>query len=124
MTEKKGDFEYYFWSEFEDDILRIAEIIRKIGLKYKNIYGPKRGGLVPAVCLSHKLDDLPVITDEKEITEDTLIVDDIADYGKTLQKFVGKNFIITLFFHQHCSFVPCVWMREKTEKFIHFPWEK
>jgi uncharacterized protein len=59
--------------------------------KYKNIYGIPRGGLVPAVMLSHKT-GIP-LTDK--ITKDTLLVDEICDSGKTRQKY--KNDMLVLF---------------------------
>ena len=74
------------WSEIE----RLVEVLSfKIQSYYgediNSIYGCPRGGLIPAVMLSHKL-GLPLIIDESKITEWTLIVDDICDTGETFRK--------------------------------------
>ena len=50
--------------------------------KYANIAGIPRGGLIPAVMLSHKM-NLPVIPIESA-TDSTIIIDDICDTGNTL----------------------------------------
>ena len=126
---KKDEWEYYTWQEFERDIEIIAEKIKEKGWEFENIYGQPRGGLVPAVCFSHRL-GIPLILNKDQITEKTLIVDDIADTGKTLYPLkinylliYLKLVIITLFYHRQSIFMPDIWLREKKEKWIHFPWE-
>ncbi len=115
--------EYYTWQEFAEDVEKIIQLIKESGREFKNIYGPLRGGLVLGVCLSHRL-GIPLILDESEITARTLIVDDIADTGKTLFIYAYRgNFIITLFYKRHGLYVPDIWLCEKKEKYIHFPWE-
>lgn len=108
----------YSWQEFDNDIREIVYQIRATGKKFDGIWGPPRGGLVPAVVLSHAL-DLPILLWP---TANTLVADDIADTGATLHSF-GRNFIVTLFYHRQSTVVPDIWMREKTDKFIDFPWE-
>ena len=73
-----------------------------------------------AVILSHAL-PLPFLT---EPTERSLIVDDIADSCRTLERFKGKNFIVTPYYHQQSLVVPDIWLREKKDAWIVFPWEK
>src|SRR3989338_5221739 len=123
MTKTKH--QYYSWQKFKKDAPIIAKKIKKSGRKFKNIYGPPRGGLTLAVKLSHLLGDLPILMNKRRINADTLIVDDIADGGKTLLKYAKKGyFIVTIFYKRHCKFVPNVWIREKREREIDFPWEK
>ena len=55
-------------------------------IKCENIYGIPRGGSIIAVYLSHIL-RLPVVVNKQDITEKTLIVDDICDTGRTLKKY-------------------------------------
>ena len=115
--------ENYTWQEFAEDVDKIVQLIRESGRIFKNIYGPPRGGLVLAVCLSHQL-GIPMILDESEITAKTLVVDDIADTGETLFIYAYHgNFIATLFYKRHCLYIPDIWLREKTKKYIRFPWE-
>jgi len=99
----------------------IAITIRENSLKYnvKNIYGVPRGGWIPAVHLSHLL-DLPI---SLYPTKDSLIVDDIADKGNTLSIFSGRNPIATIYYHRQSLVKPDIWVYEKKDKWIQFPWE-
>ena len=121
--------ENYTWQEFAEDVEKIVRLIKESGRQFKNVYGPPRGGLVPGVCLSHRL-GIPLILNAEWITEDTLVVDDIADTGETLYPLKIyyllsslKLTIITLFYHRQSIFMPDIWLREKKDKWIHFPWE-
>lgn len=69
---------------------QLADKIMMRGREYKNIYPIPKNGLYVAVEMS-KLLNLPVITDEQEITDETLIVDDIIDSGRTIKRFGQKN---------------------------------
>ncbi len=113
--------EYYTWKKFERDVQIIAKKLRKMGKKFDGVWGPPRGGLPLAVVLSHEL-NLPFLNKPK--SSKTLIVDDISDTGKTLHKFLGKNFIATLFYHSQSITPPNLWIRKKGDRWIIFPWEK
>ena len=78
---------YIDWVEIDSLIFQLLYRIRTSELKFKNIYGLPRGGLIPAVMLSHRL-EIPLV--KGDIGPDTLIVDDICDSGETLDKFVKK----------------------------------
>ena len=78
---------YIDWVEIDSLIFRLIYQIKESGLKFKNIYGVPRGGLIPTVILSHKL-NLPLV--KGDIGPDTLIIDDICDSGETLDKLVKK----------------------------------
>lgn len=77
----------YTQTQFNRDIDQLAIAVSVYAVK--DIYGIPRGGLIPAVCLAHKT-NLPLITDPKKITEQTLIVDDIVDSGKTITSLYKK----------------------------------
>ncbi|MEK9183905.1 MAG: phosphoribosyltransferase [Patescibacteria group bacterium] len=111
---------HYTWEQFDADTKKIVKLIKKTGKKFDGVWGPPRGGLVSAVMLSHAL-NIPLLS---KPTLNTLIVDDIADTGKTLKTYKGKNFIVTSFYHQQSAVVPDIWIREKKEQWIVFPWEK
>ncbi len=122
----RGNKEFYEWADFEKDSQLLAGRIKESGQKFTRIYGIPRGGLMPAVCLSHLL-SLPLITDTNKITPWTLVVDDIVDTGKTLllfkRKIPFKNLpIASLYYYKKSVIVPQFWIREKT-KWVIFPWE-
>ena len=111
---------FYTWKNFESDVKKLTSALKH--KKFDGIWGPARGGLPIAVCLSHAL-DLPFL--EKSKSEKTLIVDDIADTGKTLEPFFKKGHTIaTIFYHHQSRFEPHIWLREKKDEWIVFPWEK
>lgn len=108
---------YYTWQEFDDDV---KEIVSKIeDRSFDGIWAPPRGGLPLAVMFSHAL-GYPMLL---KPTEETLICDDIADTGRTLDQYKDKHFIVTLFYHRNSIVTPDIWMREKTDGHIVFPWE-
>jgi len=84
-----------------------------------SIYGVPRGGMVVAVELSHLL-SLPIVEKPKKTT---LIVDDICDSGKTLEKYCRKNYITAvLYYNKNAIIRPTMWALTKHE-FVKFPWE-
>src|SRR3989338_9674448 len=97
----------YTWRQFDQDIHRIARRAQKLNKKFDGVWGPPRGGLPLAVCLSHTL-CLPLLN---KPTAKTLIVDDIADSGKTLARFARSHFVATLFYHPQSIIVPNIWLQ-------------
>lgn len=105
-------------------------------LQFSCIHAISRGGLVPGVYLSHLL-ELPFYVLEpplraiKPIKTNhcsgvALVVDDIADTGKTLMPLECARddfFIFTVFYHKQSKIVPDFWHYEKTNYWIVFPWE-
>ena len=85
---------------------------------FESIYAIPRGGLVLGVYLSHRL-GLPMV---EKPTKRCIICDDIADTGKTVEPY--KNyFIVTLYYHKQSTVEPDIWIYEKTDAWIKFPWE-
>lgn len=118
--------EKYSYEQFERDVEQIVQWINKNNLKFTGIYGVPRGGLILAVILSHKL-KIPLLTYRLEITNRTLIVDDISDTGETLKDtLLGlrvKPKVVTLFIHTNTKVLPDYFLREKKEDWVHFWWE-
>lgn len=111
---------YYTWQEFDSDTRRIVSKIKKIRRhNFDGVWAPPRGGLPLAVVLSHAL-SIPLLL---KPTKKTLICDDIADTGRTLDQFNNKNIIVTIFYHNQSIVVPNIWLRQKKDKWIVFPWE-
>ncbi len=68
------------WIEFEECVFSISKQCNN--KSFDGVYGFPRGGLCIAVALSHSL-NLPLIDEPKN---NSLIVDDIYETGKTLEK--------------------------------------
>jgi hypoxanthine phosphoribosyltransferase len=115
------------WQDIENDVKKFTA--NKKYTNVKNIYGIPRGGLVIAVLVSHYLNK-PLITSVKDITKDTLIVDDISDSGVTL-KNLFKTFprrkkpkVFTSWIGPKTKFTPDYFFYVKRKNdWIVFPWE-
>lgn len=75
----------YTWEMFDADVLTLARAIKASGRRHDGLYPIPRGGLVPAVALSHIL-DLPVVL-RPSMGLDVLIVDDNTITGGSLAAF-------------------------------------
>jgi hypoxanthine phosphoribosyltransferase len=93
----------------------------------KCIYGIPRGGWPIAVHLAHHL-ELELIEScsldslFRKIPSELLIVDDIADTGKTLKKYDWFA-SATLYYKRRSVIKPTFYVKE-TENWIVFPWER
>jgi hypoxanthine phosphoribosyltransferase len=104
-----------------DDIDNLVDILSKqITKNITSVMGLPRGGLIPAVMLSHKL-NLPLINSP---TENTLIVDDICDTGKTFER-INANYFACLHYKPHTSsFKPTIWAKShEGDEWVIYPWE-
>ena len=115
---------YLSWDDIDAlvNVLTI-EIINKHP-QIDSIAGLPRGGLIPAVILSHKL-NLPLVS---EPTRKTLIVDDICDSGETFLKLLKQhpfNLFACLHYKPHTSkFPPDIWAElYEVDNWLVYPWE-
>ena len=111
------------WNEFEFIIQILANKIIKSGLEFDSVYGLPRGGLIPAVILSHKL-GIPY-----DNFGEVLVVDDICDSGETLRPFTDpyiKSTTAVLHYKPHTSTIkPDFYAVESiSDEWIVYPWEE
>jgi len=120
---KPISWEYY--------ISLIHELKNRIDLKNPHIdfiYGVPRGGLIPAVILSHEM-GLPIISNFMDGKDGVvLIVDDLVDTGKTVINLIAMRdqmdvVIATLYKHKKCRVFPDFYV-EENDCWIEFPYEK
>jgi len=97
---------------------KITQRLKELNLPIRNIYGIPNGGIVPAVYLHH-LTGLPLIS---RPGKNTLIVDDIADSGRTLLPFMPRE-SVTIYYHKQSLVEPTIWIYEKKAEWVKFPWE-
>jgi hypoxanthine phosphoribosyltransferase len=124
---------YVDWDELGVVANRLCHLIEKSNYKIKNVYGLQRGGLIPAVMVSHKL-GIPMA--KGNIGPDTLIIDDICDSGETLDEFVKKYQTLysfpfnlktaVLHYKPHTSyFEPTLYAEEwEYDDWLVYPWER
>ena len=89
---------YLSWKDVEDLIDILHSNIIESNLKFDKIYGISRGGLIPAVLLSHKM-GVPLTN--YAYTKNTLIVDDICDSGKTLTEMLAPSLVVMIGLYIH-----------------------
>ena len=114
----------YEWNQLENDCIDLAKKLKYNKIAIKDIYGVPRGGLIPAVILSHIL-NLKIINHQDLITKETLIVDDISDSGETLAKINKLSSpTVTLWKDKETKFRPLFCCRVKTkDEWVIFPFE-
>ena len=115
---------YLSWENIEELVDFICDKFKERKFSSDSIMGLPRGGLIPAVMLSHKL-NLPLVF---EPTRKTLIVDDICDSGKTFLEIIKLhpyNMIVSLHFKPHTSkFIPDLYGCILTsDDWLVYPWE-
>jgi|MDSZ01.2.fsa_nt_gb hypoxanthine phosphoribosyltransferase len=109
---------YLSWDDITRDVQTLCE---KIFIDYPNIdsvMGLPRGGMIPAVLISHEL-DLPFVLHPGK---NTLVVDDINDTGHTLSKAPGAYWAV-LHNKPTSKFKDCIYAKEVGDEWLVYPWE-
>ena len=117
---------YVTWKDMEEFVDSLIQEMNKQNFNPSGVYGIPRGGLILATLISYKL-DIPLLLNA---SKDCLIIDDIADSGRTLLHYTendtqfNRYFIATMFYHQRSVVKPNYYKFEKNDKWIVFPWEE
>lgn len=129
-TENKS---FLSWDDIEVLVKKLCDKILISNLEIKDIWGLPRGGLIPAVMVSHKL-GIPMT--KGTITPNTLIIDDICDSGVTFANYFKKYqeeyaFAFNLktaclHYKPHTSvFEPTLFANQwSSNNWIIYPWER
>jgi len=119
MSLKIGNKVFVYWDDITVLVDELCNTIITSGVQIKSITGIERGGLIPAVMISHKL-NIPYVT---KINKDTLVIDDICDSGETLKNMVA-GYTATLHYKKTASFTPDFYSKEVGDEWIVYPWER
>ena len=108
-----------------DDVVRLVdELCERIPFEVPladSVHGLSRGGLIPAVMVSHKL-NLPYVD---VIGKDTLVIDDICDSGITLTNTPGLYTAVLHHKPETSCFTPDCWADLHVgHEWILYPWER
>ena len=128
MNTKSG-LTYLSWDDVEMLVTSLAYTIQHSGRQFSYVAGVSRGGLIPAVMLSHKLKlkMIPITPiDMIETDHETVIVDEIYDTGKTIEKvksFNPRAAYATLFHNAHLPELDFYCVKRDLTDWIIFPWE-
>ena len=118
------------WATIDELVSIVARKIHTDSPNIDSVYGIPRGGLIPAVLLSHKL-GLPLVQKPKS---NSLVVDDISDSGNTFIDFIDTLYkpygcvpdikTASLFERQNTAFSPdYVGLHIEYQDWLVFPWE-
>jgi hypoxanthine phosphoribosyltransferase len=121
MALKLGNKIHLSWDDVSDLVNILCEKIITEQPNIDSVFGLKRGGLIPAVMVSHKL-GLPW---SDVMYPNTLVIDDICDTGVTLKNTVGCNTAV-LHYKPHTScFKPNIYAQiHEGDEWIIYPWER
>ncbi len=117
---------YVTWEDVTTFLNELVNHLDNKNIKPCGVYGIPRGGLVMATLISYKM-DIPLLMAP---AEGCLIIDDIADSGRSLCHYTendtqfNKYFIATLFYHNRSIVKPHYTKFEKIDEWIVFPWEE
>ena len=112
---------YLSWDDISQLVDTLCEKIITEQPNIDSVFGLKRGGLIPAVMVSHKL-GLPW---SDVMLPNTLVVDDICDTGVTLKNTIGVyNAVLHYKPHTSCC-VPNIYATlHEGDEWIIYPWER
>lgn len=116
---------YVSWEDIYKYIDKVVDDLAKKNIKPTGVYGPPRGGLIFATLLSYKL-DIPLLLNA---AKGCIIIDDIADSGRTLLHFTendtqfNKYYITTMYYHERSIVKPDFYVKNKKDDWIVFPYE-
>jgi hypoxanthine phosphoribosyltransferase len=116
------------WRDIDDAVERLAINITNSNIEIAAVGGLPRGGLIPAVMLSHKL-IIPFVSQANiaGVVGNILVVDDICDSGKTLKRFKFEDSVYTATLHYKSTseYEPNFWWKlAPTNEWIVYPWER
>ena len=120
MALKADNKIYLSWDDVDDLVNELCEKIPFNLPLIDSVHGIPRGGLIPAVLISHKL-GLPYVN---AVGPNTLVIDDICDSGYTLDTGPGV-YTAVLHYKPHTScFIPQLWAKlHEGDEWIIYPWE-
>lgn len=121
---------YLSWEWVDEQINAIGEKLERFP-QLEFIAGIPRGGLIPAVMMSHAFDIKYISYSSArmlpgELKKKTLVVDDISDTGLTIKEADKEGFFTaTLCLRAGTSTVPTfVGEQVYDDRWLVFPWEK
>lgn len=109
------------WEEVEQLVKELAKQVDTGSIKF--IHGLSRGGLIPAVMLSHAT-GIPYTSSPSIKGKKCLIVDDICDSGKTLEEWHEHTTAVLHHKPHTASVTPSIWSKLFIgDDWIVYPWE-
>ena len=117
------------WEDIEQAVKHLASFLKEEDVKY--VVGIPRGGLIPAVMISHQ-SGIPLTTLDKLESlegipkEQVAIIDDISDSGITLTPFITQGYTVVTLCHKYTCPVEVSTFKFQVQDsdWVLFPWER
>jgi len=121
MALKVNNKIYLSWDDVNDLVDILCEKIITEQPQIDSVFGFARGGLIPAVMVSHKLG----LTWSNVMLPNTLVIDDICDTGHTLKNCIG-GYTAVLHHKPHTAcLTPTIYASlHEGDEWIIYPWER
>ena len=124
--------QYVTWIDIENCVQIVSKKILNLSKNFSSISTVSRGGLIPSRLLADSLGIEKIFVDQKTISSESLVVDDIFDTGKTFSNLLSKvsnpsEFtFVTLFARRGMNFPEQLIYANQTrdDSYIVFPWDK
>jgi len=119
MALKANGKVYLSWDDIETLTDNLCEVISLSDIRITSVTGMERGGLIPAVMISHKL-NIPYVY---SISRTTLVIDDICDSGETLNNILTPLTAV-LHYKPTAKHKPTFFAQEVGNEWAVYPWER
>lgn len=108
------------WNKFKEECEQLANLISQgsYSREYASVYGIPRGGTYVAMEIANLL-DLPLVSVPDKLT---IVVDDITDSGKTLNRY--KEYDTAVLHRKEKSEAQPTYSLRTVDKWIAYPWEE
>ncbi len=124
--------QYLTWIDIENSVEIVSKKILNLSNNFSSISTVSRGGLIPSRLLADSLGIEKIFVDQKTISSESLVVDDIFDTGKTFSNLLSKvsnpsEFtFVTLFARRGMNFPEQLIYGNQTldDSYVVFPWDK
>ena len=124
--------QYVTWIDIENCVQIVSKKILNLSKNFSSISTVSRGGLIPSRLLADSLGIEKIFVDQKTISSESLVVDDIFDTGKTFSNLLSKvsnpsEFtFVTLFARRGMNFPEQLIYGNQTldDSYVVFPWDK
>ena len=120
------------WNHIQNLVHILSTNILELSRNFSSITTVSRGGLIPSRLLADTLGIDTIFVDQKNISSDSLFVDDIFDTGKTFDDTISKvddpsKFIfVTLFARRGMKYPEQLIYGSQTfdNSYVVFPWDQ
>lgn len=134
VKQREKKVEKMSWNQFIKGCEALAKAVVDMKVLKVILFAIPRNGYIVATVMMHYLElvnvkcdiwDARLLNNDMEFDNEVLIlIDDIADTGKTAKEYISfVEYFMTLHYNRKSQVIPDYWVFEKKDKWIRYPWE-